>query len=49
MRVHTDGYKKYSQIAQWNNEGDYVNDTFKENFGKTKRFAMIKVKVDSMV
>jgi len=49
MRVNTDAYKKHSQIAAWNNEGDVVNATFKENFGKTKRFAMIKAEKDSMV
>lgn len=49
MRVSSDAYKKYSQIAQWNNEGLVVNATFKENFGKTKRFAMIKAEKDSMV
>lgn len=42
MRVSTDAYKKHSQLAQWNNKGMVVNATFKENFGKTKRFAMIK-------
>ena len=25
LRVNTSAYKKYSQIAQWNNEGDAVN------------------------
>jgi len=49
MRTHSDAYKTHSQIAQWNNEGNYVNATFKENFGKTKRFAMIKAEKDSMV
>merc|ERR1711907_744904 len=49
MRVSSDAYKKYSQIAQWNNEGLVVNATFKENFGKTKRFAMIKAEKDSMI
>jgi len=49
MRVDTDAYKKHSQLAQWNNEGDVVNSTFKENFGKTSRFAMIKAEKDSMV
>eukprot|EP00756_Hemistasia_phaeocysticola_P038177 Hpha_TRINITY_DN16742_c0_g2::TRINITY_DN16742_c0_g2_i1::g.80467::m.80467/K01074/PPT; palmitoyl-protein thioesterase len=49
MRVTTDAYKSRSQIAQWNNEGNTVNATFKENFGKTKRFAMIKALKDTMV
>ena len=33
-RVGTSEYKHYSQIAQWNNEGDSVNATLKENFVK---------------
>lgn len=49
MRVNTDAYKKNSEIAQWNNEGEVVNETFKENFGKVKRFAMIKAEKDTMV
>jgi len=49
MRVNSDAYKEHSQLAQWNNEGNVVNETFKENFGKTKRFAMIKAEQDSMV
>jgi palmitoyl-protein thioesterase len=49
MRVNSDAYKKTSQLAQWNNEGDVVNATFKENFGKVKRFAMIKAEKDTMV
>jgi len=48
-RVNTDAYKANSQIAQWNNEGNTVNATFKANFGKTKRFAMIKALKDTMV
>jgi len=48
-RVQTDAYKANSQIAQWNNEGNTVNATFKENFGKTKRFAMIKALGDTMI
>jgi len=42
-------YKKHSQIAQWNNEGETVDPKIKENFGKVKRFAMIKAEKDSMV
>jgi len=48
-RVQTDAYKANSQIAQWNNEGNTVNATFKENFGKVKRFAMIKALKDTMI
>jgi len=50
MRVNTDAYKKYSQIAEWNGEADTgVNETYKVNFGKTKAFAMIKAEKDTMV
>jgi palmitoyl-protein thioesterase len=49
MRVNTDAYKTNSQIAQWNNEGNTVNETFKANFGKVKAFAMIKAMKDTMV
>jgi palmitoyl-protein thioesterase len=49
MRVGTDAFKKNSQIAQWNNEGDVVDPSINENFAKTKRFVMIKAEKDSMV
>mmetsp|Transcript_13607 Transcript_13607/g.30192 ORF Transcript_13607/g.30192 Transcript_13607/m.30192 type:complete len:346 (-) Transcript_13607:71-1108(-) len=44
------GYLRWSQLAAWNNENPAtVNSTHKENFGKTKRFAMVKALKDSMV
>merc|ERR1711865_344363 len=45
---HAD-YKTNSEIAQWNNEGDVVNATFKSNFGIVKRWAMIKAEKDTMI
>jgi len=48
-RVTTDAYKTHSQLAQWNNEGNTVNATFKENFVKVKQFIMIKALKDTMV
>jgi hypothetical protein len=42
-------YKANSELAQWNNEGDTFNQTYKDNFGKVKRFAMIKALKDTMV
>jgi len=48
-RVGKDAYKKGSQIAQWNNEGETVDSTINANFAKTKRFVMIKAEKDSMV
>jgi len=49
MRVNTDAYKTESQLAQWNNEGNVVNATYKENFGRTLKYAMIKAEKDTMV
>lgn len=48
-RVSSKQYKKNSQLAQWNNEGLIVNDTYKTNFNKVTRFIMIKADNDSMV
>eukprot|EP01061_Rhynchopus_euleeides_P015390 TRINITY_DN262_c0_g1_i1.p1 TRINITY_DN262_c0_g1~~TRINITY_DN262_c0_g1_i1.p1 ORF type:complete len:297 (+),score=153.84 TRINITY_DN262_c0_g1_i1:49-939(+) len=48
-RVNGTEYKKNSQIAQWNNEGENFNQTYKDNFISVKRFAMIKAEKDSMV
>lgn len=51
LRVNTTAYKTYSQLAQWNNEGldGTFNQTYKDNFVKVKRFAMIKALKDTMV
>jgi len=44
------GYLKHSQIAQWNNENSAnVNATYTSNFGKVKKFAMVKALGDTMV
>ena len=48
-RVNTSEYKAHSEIAQWNNEGEAVNATYKENFAKVARFIMIKAEKDTMV
>merc|ERR1712072_1017930 len=42
-------YKKSSELAQWNNEGETVDPSIKVNFGKVKRWAMIKALKDTMV
>jgi palmitoyl-protein thioesterase len=48
-KVGGKAYLKNSAIAQWNNENpDNVNQTFKDNFIKTK-YAMVKAAKDSMV
>jgi len=50
VRASSHAYLKNSQIAQWNNEDpSSVNTTYAANFGKTKRFAMVKALQDSMV
>lgn len=49
IRVSTTAYKTFSQIAQWNNEGDTPNATFKANFIKVERFILIKAEKDTMV
>lgn len=49
FRVNSSSYKSYSQLAQWNNEGNSFNQTYKDNFCKVKRFVMIKALSDSMV
>jgi len=41
--------KANSELARWNNEGDNFDATIATNFGKTKRFAMIKAEKDSMI
>jgi len=48
-QVNSSAFKKNSAIAQWNNEGDTVDPTIATNFGKTKRFVMIKAEKDSMI
>jgi palmitoyl-protein thioesterase len=47
--VDTDNYKKYSEMAAWNNEGESVDEQIKANFAKTSKFAMIKANADSVV
>jgi len=50
MRYKDSKYLSNSEIAQWNNENSAnVNQTFKDNFVKTKKFAMIKAMKDTMV
>jgi palmitoyl-protein thioesterase len=45
----TDAYKKNSQLAQWNNEGETPDPTINANFAKVKRWAMIKAMKDTMI
>ena len=47
--VNTAEYKKYSEMAQWNNEGDVADPSINANFARTNKFAMIKANADSVV
>merc|ERR1712048_598866 len=47
-RTSGSAYLTQSQIAQWNNEHT-ANATYTANFGKVKRFAMVRALKDSMV
>jgi len=47
--VDSDAYKKNSELAQWNNEGDTTDPKINENFAKVKRWAMIKAEKDTMI
>jgi len=44
-----ESYKKNSQLAQWNNEGETVDPKINANFAKVKRWAMVKAMKDTMV
>lgn len=46
--VEKEAYQKYSQLARWNNEGGF-NQTFKDNWGKTKKFVWVMATEDGMV
>lgn len=47
--VNSTWYKKYSQLAQLNNEGDTVTAEYKTNFAKVEKLTMVKAKGDTMV
>jgi palmitoyl-protein thioesterase len=47
--VEVDAYKKYSQLAQWNNEGLQVNQTLNYNYAQTKKFVWVMAEQDGMV
>eukprot|EP00659_Diplonema_papillatum_P022425 gene22425-34346_t len=51
LRWNDTQYRRNSQLAQWNGEGlpGTFNETFKQNFIKVERFAMIKAMRDTMV
>ena len=47
--VNSTWYKKYSQLAHLNNEGDKVTAEYKTNFAKVAQLTMVKAKGDTMV
>ena len=47
--VERESYRKYSQLAQWGNEGLAFNQTLKDNWNKTKQFVWILATEDGMV
>eukprot|EP00754_Rhynchopus_humris_P007918 Rhum_TRINITY_DN13622_c0_g4::Rhum_TRINITY_DN13622_c0_g4_i1::g.62086::m.62086/K01074/PPT; palmitoyl-protein thioesterase len=49
MRRTTADYKANSEIAQYNNEGNTFNQTYKDNFVTLKRLVMIKALKDDVV
>eukprot|EP01065_Artemidia_motanka_P050504 TRINITY_DN865_c0_g1_i1.p2 TRINITY_DN865_c0_g1~~TRINITY_DN865_c0_g1_i1.p2 ORF type:complete len:340 (+),score=161.42 TRINITY_DN865_c0_g1_i1:76-1095(+) len=49
-RTNSAAYKKRSQLAQWNGEGETsFNSTFKTNFLRTEKMTMVKALGDHMV
>merc|ERR1711968_4747 len=48
-KTTTDAYRQYSQLAQWNNEGESSNSTYKSNFISVNKFVMVKALGDTMV
>jgi palmitoyl-protein thioesterase len=44
-----DLYHQYGQLAVWNNEAGYVNETLKSNWGKTEQFVWVLATEDGMI
>jgi len=50
LRYNDAAYLENSQIAQWNNENTAnINPSFRDNFVKVKKFAMIKAMQDTII
>jgi len=47
-KTNKTSYLKYSQLAQWNNEGK-VNQQYKDNWAKTSKFVWVKGTLDTVV
>jgi palmitoyl-protein thioesterase len=48
-KTDSKAYKKYSQLAQWENEGDDVQVSRNENFAKTGKFVWVLATEDTVV
>ena len=48
-KTNTTEYKALSQLAQWENEGDAVNQTFNANFAKTEQYVWVLGTEDKVV
>ena len=48
-RTDTDAYKEHSQLAQWENEGNYPDASRNENFAKTDQFVWVLGTEDTVV
>jgi palmitoyl-protein thioesterase len=46
--VEQEKYEEFSQLARWNNEGQF-NQTYKDNYAKTNKFVWILATEDGMV
>lgn len=42
-------YQQYAQLAKWNNEAGFVNQTLKDNWAKTNTFVWVLATEDGMV
>jgi palmitoyl-protein thioesterase len=47
--VEKEAYHEYSQLARWNNEGETLNQTLKDNWAKTNKFVWVMATQDGMV
>lgn len=48
-KTDSSAYKKHSQLAQWENEGDDVQDSRKEGFGMTEKYVWVIGTEDTVV
>jgi palmitoyl-protein thioesterase len=48
-KTNTTAYKSLSQLAAWENEGDFVNTTFNDNFAITEQYVWVLGTEDTVV